>query len=210
MKTDDFVDFLATGAGPAPVFNISLRLGVAVLVGLAASLGIGMVLNGLPLPSLSTSGRWFTASYAVAMLASTWALLRRLARPVSRVGGPLWAVVLTVLVMGGVGINAAVSEPEMSFAEMWDDPSWMVCSWLILLYSLPALAAALWALRELAPTRLRLTGFAAGMFAGAQGVLGYALTSPDDSLLFVAIWYTLGMLLTGVLGALLGPKALRW
>lgn len=76
--------------------------------------------------------------------------------------------------------------------------------------SLPALAAALWALRGLAPTRPRHAGFAAGLLAGAVRACGYALACTESSPAFIAAWYTLGILLTGCLGAALGPRVLRW
>jgi hypothetical protein len=76
--------------------------------------------------------------------------------------------------------------------------------------SLPALAAAFWAVRGLAPTRLRAAGFAAGLLAGSLGAFGYALSCPEVSPAFVAVWYTLGIGLTGAVGAGLGPRVLRW
>jgi len=88
--------------------------------------------------------------------------------------------------------------------------SWLSCPWNVLALSLPGLGAALWAVRGLAPTRPRAAGFAAGMFAGALGALGYALACQEGSAAFVAVWYTLGIGLTGGLGALLGPRVLRW
>jgi hypothetical protein len=68
----------------------------------------------------------------------------------------------------------------------------------------------MWALRGLAPTRPRWAGFAAGLFAGSLGALGYALYCPELSPLFVLVWYTAGVLLPAALGALLGPLLLRW
>jgi hypothetical protein len=48
------------------------------------------------------------------------------------------------------------------------------------------------------------------LFAGALGAFGYALACDELALPFVAAWYTLGVLLTAGLGALLGPRVLRW
>ncbi len=76
--------------------------------------------------------------------------------------------------------------------------------------SLPALAGALWAVRGLVPTQLRAAGFNAGLMAGALGAMGYALVCPEVSATFVAVWYSLGILLTGLLGTFLGPRLLRW
>jgi hypothetical protein len=78
------------------------------------------------------------------------------------------------------------------------------------LLSLPALAGALWVLRSLAPTRPRAAGFAAGLFAGAAGAFGYAFACVEESAAFIALWYSLGIALAGALGALLGPRVLRW
>ena len=45
---------------------------------------------------------------------------------------------------------------------------------------------------------------------GAMGAIGYALSCPASSLAFVALWYTLGMVLTASIGAWLGPRVFRW
>jgi hypothetical protein len=88
--------------------------------------------------------------------------------------------------------------------------SWARCPWVVLALSLPALAGALWALRGLAPTHARRAGFAAGLLAGAAGAAGYSLGCTEESMAFVAAWYTLGIALAGGLGALIGPRVLRW
>jgi hypothetical protein len=75
---------------------------------------------------------------------------------------------------------------------------------------LPALAAALWALRGLAPTQARAAGLAAGLLAGGLGAFGYALACTELSPAFVAVWYSLGIGMAGALGAALGPLTLRW
>jgi hypothetical protein len=76
--------------------------------------------------------------------------------------------------------------------------------------SIPALGGVLWAMRGLAPTRARMAGLAAGLLAGAVGAAGYALACGETAMTFVAIWYSLGIAMTGALGALLGPRLLRW
>jgi hypothetical protein len=88
--------------------------------------------------------------------------------------------------------------------------SWSRCPLIIAGVALPAMAALLWTVRGMAPTRLREAGFAAGLLAGALGAIGYSLHCPEESLAFVAVWYTLGIVVSGALGALLGPRLLRW
>jgi hypothetical protein len=40
--------------------------------------------------------------------------------------------------------------------------------------------------------------------------LGTDCDCPESSPTFVAIWYTLGIFLTGLIGRLIAPMALRW
>jgi len=65
-------------------------------------------------------------------------------------------------------------------------------------------------MRAWAPTRLRLTGAAAGFAAGAIAAVVYCLHCPEMSEVFVGAWYLLGILLPAALGALIGPRALAW
>jgi hypothetical protein len=71
-------------------------------------------------------------------------------------------------------------------------------------------AGALWPLRQSAPTRLTEAGAGAGPFAGSEGAFVYAFYCTEDAMPFVALWYTLGILLTATLGAFLGRALLRW
>ena len=84
------------------------------------------------------------------------------------------------------------------------------CPWIIAVLSLPAFAAAFWAMQGLAPTRLRLAGASAGLVAGAAGALVYTFYCPELAAPFLGVWYALGMLIPTALGALLGPRLLRW
>ena len=88
--------------------------------------------------------------------------------------------------------------------------SWSSCPLNIALLSLPALVLLLGAVRTLAPTRLRLAGAATGLLAGALGTLAYLLHCPELEAPFLAIWYVLGMATPAVIGAVIGPRVLRW
>ena len=51
---------------------------------------------------------------------------------------------------------------------------------------------------------------AAGLAAGAFAATVYCMHCPEVSAIFVLTWYSLGILLAASLGALLGPRLLRW
>jgi hypothetical protein len=76
--------------------------------------------------------------------------------------------------------------------------------------SAPVFAGVLWAMKGLAPTRLRLAGVAAGLLSGAVGALVYSLHCPELAAPFLGFWYLLGTLIPTAVGALLGPRLLRW
>ncbi len=76
--------------------------------------------------------------------------------------------------------------------------------------SLPVLFGALLALRRLAPRNPTLAGFAAGIMAGGTGAWVYSFACDEAGMMFLALWYTLGIVIVGALGAVLGRFLLRW
>jgi hypothetical protein len=55
-----------------------------------------------------------------------------------------------------------------------------------------------------------MTGAIAGLLAGATGAFIYAFHCDESAAPFVALWYTIGISLVGLLGAALGRILLRW
>ncbi len=211
MKTDELIDLLARGAGAAPKAVAARRLAPVAALGLATSALLALVLFG-PIPSAmyGTSAPWIKLGYAASLaLAAAW-LTARLARPVARLRVPSQAVAAVIAAMAAIGLAALLAAPPAERGAALLGHSWSSCPWNVLALSLPSLAGALWAVHGLAPTRARAAGFAAGLFAGALGAFGYALSCPEVSPTFVALWYSLGIALSGVLGAMLGPRVLRW
>ena len=76
--------------------------------------------------------------------------------------------------------------------------------------ALPLLAAALFGLRHGAPTRPALAGALAGLLSAGLAATLYASHCTDDSPLFVATWYTIAAVLVAAIGALAGPRVLRF
>ena len=211
MKTDALIELLARDAGPAPRALAARRLSPAALGGGLLSAVVAIALFGaVPWSSFSAFGTWLKLGYAVVLAAAAGWLTARLSRPAARFRPQQWLTVAVVGVMAVIGLAAWWATPADARAQAVFGSSWLSCPWRVLLLSLPALAAALWAVRGLAPTRPGAAGFAAGLLAGAVGAFGYALSCPESSPAFVAVWYTSGVLLTGALGAALGPRCLRW
>lgn len=211
MKTEDLIGLLATGAGPAPRAVAARRLAPAMALGLLASTVLAIAVIGLvPRELFAAPAWWLKLAYAVALAGAAAWLAARLGRPAAPtrlawVG--VSAVVLAMAAIGGAQLGLTADSQRL---RLWLGHSWQVCPSTVFGLSLPALALTFWALRGLAPTRPRRAGLAAGLLAGAVGAAGYALACTEVSMAFVATWYTLGIAATGALGALLGPRLLRW
>lgn len=211
MKTEAFIDFLASGAGPAPRHEAIRRLGLALAIGLLSSVALGVGIHGvLPVDELLSVAWGVKSGYALLLLAGAGGLLEGLSKPLSKTFRFVVFLLAVCVAISVLGAMAVVAAPLGRRQAVLLGETWRLCSILVLVCSLPTLLVTLWALRNLAPVRLRYAGFAAGVFSGAVGALGYSVGCPEVSFLFVAVWYTMGIVLSGLLGMLLGPRVLCW
>jgi hypothetical protein len=211
MKTERFIGFLATSAGAAPRALVARRLSPVLAAGLAASAVASITALGLIPPSMwSGAAPWIKLGYAAGLGASCAWLVARLARPAVPIGAAPYALAAVVVAMLLVGAAELVLAPQAERYSGLLGQSAARCPWAILALSLPGLAGILWALRGLAPTRLCLAGLGAGLLAGALGAAAYSFSCTEESAAFVAVWYSLGIALCGLLGGTLGGRLLRW
>lgn len=211
MKTEQWIDWLARGAGPAPRALAARRLALAAGIGgmTSALMAIGLV-GLLPASVFATPAPWTKLAYCGLLAWGAGTLTARMARPGSSLQ-PVHAAVSALPVgMLLVGAAALITAGSGARLQTLMGESWWICPWGVLALSLPGLAVAVWAVSGLAPTRPVRTGFVAGVFAGAVGACGYSLVCPESSSAFVAVWYTLGIALTGGVGALAGRRWFRW
>ena len=211
MKTERLIGLLATGAGPAPRAPVARRLAPVLAASLAASIIASIAALGLIPPAMwSDAAPWIKLGYAAGLAACCAWLAARLARPATPIGAAPFALAAVLVAMLLLGTAELALAPQAERYSYLVGQSAVRCPWAILALSIPALAGILWALRGLAPTRLRLAGVCAGLLAGAIGAAGYALACTEQSAAFVAVWYSLGIALSGLLGGALGGRILRW
>jgi hypothetical protein len=211
MKTERLIRLLATGAGSAPRALVARRLAPVLAAALPASAVASIAAFGLIPPAMwASAAPWIKLGYAAGLAACCAWLVARLARPAAPIGAAAYALVAVVVAMLLLGAAELALAPRAEQYSYLVGQSAARCPWAILALSIPALAGVMWALRGLAPTRLRLAGFCAGLLAGAIGAAGYALSCAEQSAAFVAVWYSLGIALCGLLGAALGGRILRW
>jgi hypothetical protein len=213
MKTDDFISLLASGVEPVDRHALPKRFGIAVLIGAAGAtlimatvLGIRRDLAEVALTSI------FWAKVALPlclMIGSLW-MTTRLARPGGRPGGSVWVIAAPLAVLWVAAAYVLMAAPDDARLAIVLGKTWRICPVAITMLSIPGFIAVFWALRGLAPTRLALTGAAGGLLAGSTATLSYCLHCPEMGIPFWGVWYLLGMLVPTVVGALLGPRLLRW
>lgn len=214
MRTDDLIDALASDAGMAPGAPPPRRL--ALVGALGALSALLLVLAWLHLrhdlmQAMLGKMFWMKAGYTGLLGLAGYVAVERLARPAGsgRRGWTLAGVVLGLCLLAGAVQALASPDPREALA-LVRGHSWNVCSRNIMILGLPMLTLGLWAVRGMAPTRPVLAGFAVGLFAGGVAATVYCLHCPEHTVTFVSLWYSLGVLGTAALGALLGRWALRW
>jgi hypothetical protein len=210
MNTGDLIEALARGAGPAPRAVAARRLWPIAVVGAALAAWLAHLVLGWVDPRAVGAALWVKLVYGGALAAAAGWLAAKLARPVARQGAARAALVTVVVAMALLGAAAWSLQPAPERGAYLMGHSWATCPWAVFALSLPTLAAALAAVRSLAPTRPVAAGAACGLFAGAVGAMGYAFACTEVSVAFIALWYSLGIAMSAGLGALLGPRVLRW
>jgi hypothetical protein len=213
METDALIDRLTKDVRPVPRNRRLVRLSLGIAAGGAVTLTlIALALGIRPDLAIAMHGHtfWMKWGYTISLGIGAVAMTARLARPEAVRLGRFWPLMIPFLLLAVMGVVEMAQVPTASWLEMWLGQSWKVCPWVLLILAAPIFIGLLWSFRRLAPTRLRAAGAAAGFAAGAWAATLYCLHCPEVSAIFVLTWYTLGMALAAGVGALLGPRFLRW
>lgn len=209
--TDDLIERLASDLKPVrPMALQRLLLGAVLLSGVAAIVAMLALLGMRPdmADASVTMIYWTKFIYTLALALLGLAATIVLARPDGRTRWPWLAglALLALLVIGAV-VQMARAEDMMP---MIMGTSIQRALTFVPIFALPVLLASLYALRRLAPRSPTLAGFAAGIMSGATSAWIYAFACTETGMMFLALWYTLAILLVGLAGALLGRFLLRW
>lgn len=209
--TDELIDRLSADLKPVRPMAMQVYLvGALLLSGVIAAVAMLMLLGMRPDmdSAAATMSYWskftYTACLALLGLAATLVL----ARPGGRTRWP-W--------LAGVGLLALLTVLAVVQLARTDDMMPLVVGRSIQralthipILALPILLGTMLALRRMAPTRPTLAGFAAGIMAGSTGAWIYAFACAETGMMFLALWYTLAILVVGAIGAVLGRWLLRW
>ena len=212
MRTDDLIRAIAEdGAAHRP--SLVGRLAVALLAGGSVAVVLFALFLGVRPDIGSALHTWrFVFKVLIALLAYALALwaCARLTQPQVAARDTLAGLVAApVLLAAAVGYELLTVSPADWYARALGSNS-RVCLVAIPLLSLAPLAGALAALRVGAPRSPGTAGAVAGWMAGTLAATLYAVHCPDDSPLFVAVWYSAAVAIVSLLGAIAGRRALQW
>lgn len=209
---DDFIDGLVGELSPVGRNALRLRLAWVIAIGLTGAM-VALVLSLFLRPHLhhvTVAAFWVKFLYTAALMAATVIGLLRVARPDGALGVPGRAGAAALSVMAVLAVVQLALSPASSYHGLVFGYSALFCPFLICAFGLPAFCANIWFLRRAAPINPVLAGFVAGACAGATGAWVYSWACVENGIPFIAIWYTGGILLSGLAGSLVGRFCLRW
>jgi hypothetical protein len=209
----DLARRLSTDLAPVSPAQVSRRL----LLGLGSGLLISIVLVLAILgprpdmgPAMHTMMFWAKLIYPLSLAAIAAFALERLARPAASAGSRVVWLPLPFILVILLALIAVIVAPPSARNAMLMGHSARLCPFLVFAFAVPPLAGLVWAMRGLAPTRLRESGLVIGLAAGGAGAFAYAWHCNETGAPFLAAWYSLGIAAAAFLGWLAGPRLLRW
>jgi len=212
MDTERLIRTLAADAGqPAAPMARAWSVALAVSAVLAAIVFFMAIGPRADIAAAAETLRFlFKFVLTLALLATSFAALRALARPGASVGVALpMLLIAPSLLLVSVGAEMMLV-PADQLRDRWMGNNALQCLTFIPLIGIGPLAAFLFALRHGAPTKPSLAGAVAGLVAGGLAATFYAAHCTDDSPLFVATWYPLAIAVLTIIGALAGRLFVRW
>lgn len=212
METDQLIRSLAAD-NTHRARPVGFVLALSLLLAAPVSIAIFMIELGVR-PDVMTAMRnpFFDLKFAVtlALAIPAIAISLHLSRPEASLRGWAWLLLIPIgLLVAGIMGEMMMPQRTPMMTRLIGNNAWN-CLTSIPLMALPLLAAALLGLRHGAPTRPAVAGAIAGLLSAGLAATLYASHCTDDSPLFVATWYTIAAALVTAIGALAGPRVLRF
>jgi hypothetical protein len=212
MKTEDLIEALVQDVS-RPQWSTAQRILGAIVVGALMAGALFVYALGVR-PDIGRAvetGRFvFKWALSVLCMACAWRACLELTRPEVRWSDVARWIALPPMLLAAAVLYELVAMPSVRWYELAVGRYASTCLSAIPLLSIVPLAALLIALRAGAPRSPATAGAVAGLLAGGLSAALYATHCPDDSPLFVAVWYTLAVGLVIVAGAVAGRRVLRW
>ncbi|HEX8667010.1 MAG TPA: NrsF family protein [Allosphingosinicella sp.] len=205
MDTDALIEALARDAAPVSRHAVARRLAAGIAAGSLASVLLLVAILGTASDlgrAIATRGFWASEALALSASAAGTFAAAKLARPETTLPKPTWILTLPLAaVVASAAAQAACGRMEGTV--------WMTAAEIVMLAA-PILAGIVVALRKLAPTCLAAAGAAAGLASGGVAAALYGLNGLDQPTAHLLVRDSVAIALSSAIGALLGPRLLRW
>ncbi len=213
MNTDELIERLAASAAPVRQDTLPGAATVAMAVGGAATLLMFASVFDLR-PDLGRALAQPVIAAKTLLPLALGVLVLPLALTAARPAAPRWRAARLVWAVPAVAallfLWALALPPDVGRQMAFTGKSLSTCLPAVVGLSLPMTAALIVALRNWASVRPAATGALAGLVGGGFAAAVYSLYCTEDTPLFYAVWYSLGILISGAIGAAAGARALRW
>lgn len=212
MKTEELINALTADSRRRP-----LAMGTAwwMALALAVFATAAIFFNTIgPRPDVAEAASSFRFLFkfvvTICLAATALAAVGALSRPdVSPRRVLPWLALAPALLLLAVAVELLVV-PADTVSMLMVGKNSSVCLTFIPLVGIGPLAVFVAVLRHGAPSRPGAAGAAAGLLAGGIAATFYAAHCTDDSPLFVATWYTVGIAGLSLLGAAASMRLARW
>ncbi len=212
MNRDDLIEQMVSEVTSQKRISPVLLLVVSTGIALALTTALSYVFAS---PAEVAESRFdaiflIKCAFVLSVMFSALAIVRDLSTPgrevkwhTALIGVP-FVVMLALTFRELAGGHPSGLEHDLSHASL------ITCLWQVAILAVPTFIALSVVVRMLAPVNLTRTGLFVGLLSGAIGAFGYAFHCHESYLTVVATYYTLAIVQMGALGAVLGPRLLRW
>lgn len=213
MQTNDLISLMSASARPVDTGWLRRATLLCALVALSASVGLVLLTLGAR-PDFARA--WMTlpviakATFGASIAAMALVLFQDSLRPGLKPARRLPFVAVPLLVAAGWALLTLAQAPAEQWNALIFGRYWRACLIAVPLYALLPLAVLLLLARRGAPVDGVLTGACAGLASAGLATVAYSLHCPDDTVPFLATWYTIATVIVAALGALTLPRLLRW
>ncbi|HRE61446.1 MAG TPA: DUF1109 domain-containing protein [Micropepsaceae bacterium] len=213
MKTDELINALSLDVAPVPRLAFARQLVIWLLPAAIVSILLMLVSVGLRPDLVAALGRpaiWVKFAIVLALSGAALAAVAHASRPDQ--SGQKFLTLFGVLVIAAAagGFIQLLNHDSSIWMRAWLGSSSAECPFIIMGLSVPLFVAIMFVMRQAAPANARIAGAAAGLLAGGLSAFIYALHCGEAAIMFIATWYVGGIVAVGALGALIGPRVLRW
>lgn len=213
MQTEHLISLLSATGRPVDTGRLRRSAWLGAAAALAVTLVLVVALLGTRrdlADALMTLPVLAKFAFGGGLAAAALILFQRSLRPglEARPLLPLTALPIALVVLAA--IVTLIQAPADQWSALTFGRNWRSCLVFVPLLAQCPLAVLGFLARRGAPVDRPLTALSAGLASAGLAIVAYALHCPDDTMPFMATWYTLAIAISATIASLVLPRLLRW